>query len=87
VRKIRNLDELRETIRDLEHQNYVNEQHMRGKVAEIADRLKPANLIRNLFGQLIGGADIRGNLLRMAAGLATSFVVKKFFKKGIAAKS
>lgn len=60
---------------------------MRGKVAEIADRLKPANLIRNLFGQLIGGADIRGNLLRMAAGLATSFVVKKFFKKGIAAKS
>jgi hypothetical protein len=87
VRKIRNLDELRETIRDLEHQNYVNEQHMRGKVAEIADRLKPANLIRNLFGQLIGGADIRGNLLRMAAGLATSFVVKKFFKKGITAKS
>jgi hypothetical protein len=81
------LDELRETIRDLEHQNYVNEQHMRGKVAEIADRLKPANLIRNLFGQLMGGADIRGNLLRMAAGLATSFVVKKFFKKGITAKS
>lgn len=87
MRKIRNLDELRETIRDLEHQNYVNEQHMRGKVAEIADRLKPANLIRNLFGQLIGGTDIRGNLLRMAAGLATSFVVKKFFKKGITAKS
>jgi hypothetical protein len=81
--KIRTLDELRETIRDLEHQNYVNEQHMRRRVAEIADRLKPANLIRNLFGQLIRGSDIRSNLWKMAAGLATSFIVKKFFRKGI----
>ena len=81
--KIRTLEELREAIRDLEHQNYVNEQHMRRKVAELADRLKPANLIRNLFSQLIGGSDIRTNLWRMAAGLATSFIVKKFFRKGI----
>jgi hypothetical protein len=78
------LDELREAIRDLEHQNYVNEQHMRRKVAEIADRLKPANVVRSLFSQLIGGSDIRTNLLRMAAGVATSFIVKKFFRKGIA---
>jgi hypothetical protein len=81
--KIKTLTELREAIRDLEHQNYVNEQHMRHKVADIADRLKPANLIRNLFGQLLGGSDIRANLWRMAAGMATSFIVKKFFRKGI----
>jgi hypothetical protein len=81
--KIRTLDELREAIRDLEHQNYVNEQHMRGKVAEIAERLKPANVVRNLFSQLVGGSDIRTSLLRMAAGVATSLIVKKFFKKGI----
>lgn len=81
--KIKTLEELREAIRDLEHQNYVNEQHMRSRVAQIADRLKPANLVRNLFSQLIGGADIRGNLWRMAAGLVTSLIVKKFFRKGI----
>ena len=85
--KIKNLEDLRETIRDLEHQNYVNEQHMRRKVSEIADRLKPANLLKNLFGQLVGGTDIRMNLLKMVAGVATSFVVKKFFKRGIAHKS
>jgi hypothetical protein len=82
--KIRTLQELREAIRDLEHQNYVNEQHMRRRVAGIADRLKPANVVRNLFTQLIGGSDIRTNLLRMVAGVATSFIVKKFFRKGIA---
>jgi len=67
----------------MEHQNYVNEQHMRQKVAEIADRLKPANLVRNLFSQLIGGSNVRSSLWRMAAGLVTSLIVKKFFRKGI----
>jgi hypothetical protein len=81
--KIKTLEELREAIRDLEHQNYVNEQHMRRKVVEIADRLKPANVVRSLFGQLVGGSDIRTNLLRMVAGVATSFIIKKFFRKAI----
>lgn len=67
----------------MEHQNYVNEQHMRQKVTEIADRLKPANLVRNLFSQLIGGSNVRSSLWRMAAGLVTSLIVKKFFRKGI----
>jgi hypothetical protein len=84
--KIKTIDELREAIRDLEHQNYVNEQHMRRKVSEAADRLKPMNIVRNLFGQFVGGADMKSNLLKMAAGIATSFIVKKFFKKGIPAK-
>ena len=84
--KIRTIDELREAIRDLEHQNYVNEQHMRRRVTDLADRLKPVNIVKNLFGQIIGGADIKMNLLKMAAGFATSFIVKKFFKKGIAVK-
>ena len=81
--KIKTLEELREAIRDLEHQNYVNEQHMRRRVTQIADRLKPANVVRSLFGQLVGGSDIRANLLKLVAGVATSFIVKKFFRKGI----
>lgn len=84
------MEELRAAIRDLEHQNYVNEQHMRRKVAEIADRLKPVNLLKNLFGQVIRGShgvDIRTSALRMVAGVATSWLVKKFFRKRISAKA
>ena len=84
--KIKTIDELREAIRDLEHQNYVNEQQMRRRVTALADRLKPMNIVKNLFGQFIGGADMKTNLLKMAAGFATSLIVKKFFKKGIPAK-
>jgi hypothetical protein len=56
-------------------------------VADLADRLKPVNLIKGLFSQFLGGADTRTTLLRMVAGVATSFLVKKFFKRGIGAKS
>jgi hypothetical protein len=85
--KITTIEQLRETIRDLEHQNYVNEQLMRNRVAEFADRLKPANVVRNLFSHLFsGGSEMKTSLLKMAAGIATSFLVKKFFKKGLSAK-
>jgi hypothetical protein len=86
--KIKTIDELREAIRDLEHQNYVNEQHMRGRVAELADRLKPVNVIKHLFSHLFtGGNETKTSLLKMAAGIATSFLVKKFFKKSLVAKA
>ncbi len=85
--KITTIEQLREAIRDLEHQNYVNEQHMRNRVAQLADRLKPVNLVRNLFSHLFtGGSDAKTSLLKMAAGIATSFLVKKFFKKGLSVK-
>lgn len=85
--KITTIEQLREAIRDLEHQNYVNEQHMRNRVAELADRLKPVNVVRNLFSHLFtSGSETKTSLLKIAAGLATSFLVKKFFKKGLSAK-
>jgi hypothetical protein len=82
--KINSLEELRGAIRDLEHQNYVNEQHMRRKVTEIAEQLKPANLLKNVVGQMLGGTGIRTSLLRMAGGIVTSFIVKKFFRNRVA---
>jgi hypothetical protein len=85
--RISTIEQLREAIRDLEHQNYVNEQHMRTRVADMTDRLKPVNIVKNLFGSLFtGGSDTKSSLLKMAAGIATSFIVKKFFRKGLSAK-
>jgi len=84
--KISNVDELKEAIRELEHQNYINEQQMRRRVAGIRDRFKPMNIAKNLFSQVIGASNTKMNLFRMVAGFATSFLVKKFLKKGIPAK-
>jgi hypothetical protein len=82
--KITTIGELREAIRELEHQNYVNEQHMRNRVTGLADRLKPINIVKGLLGNILGGASERKtSLLKLAAGIATSFLVKKFFRKSI----
>lgn len=80
--RITTIEQLREAIRDLEHQNYVNEQHMRNRVSGLADRLKPVNIVKNLFGGIFTGhSDSKNSLLTMVAGIATSFIVKKFFRK------
>jgi hypothetical protein len=80
--RITTIEQLREAIRDLEHQNYVNEQLMRNRVSSLADRLKPVNIVKNLFGGIFtGNSDSKSSLLKMAAGIATSFIVKKFLRK------
>jgi hypothetical protein len=85
--RIKTIGELREAIRDLEHQNYVNEQHMRNRVAGLADRLKPINIIKGLFSHFFSrNNDHKTSLIKMAAGVLTSVLIKKFFKKGLAAK-
>jgi hypothetical protein len=84
--KLRNIDELREAIRDLEHQNYVNEQQMRRRVSGIRDKLRPMNIAKNLISQALGTSGVKTSIFRMMAGIATSFLVKRFFKKGISAK-
>ncbi|MDP4148624.1 MAG: hypothetical protein Q8927_00170 [Bacteroidota bacterium] len=78
---IANMEELKNAIRELEDQNYVNEQFMRRRVEHIVQNLKPLNIVKNLVHDVIKGSETRNNLLRMAAGLATSFVLKKFFRR------
>ena len=85
--RIRTIEELREAIRDLEHQNYVNEQHMRSRIAVITDRLKPANIVKGLFAHFFSRThEPKTALLKMVAGIATSFILKKVFKKSLAGK-
>jgi len=81
MNKINNVAELRDAIRDLEHQHYINEQFMRRRISEIADDLKPVNLVKNLFRQLFTGKEVKSNLFNVATGLATSFIVKRIFRK------
>jgi len=78
---IANMEELKIAIRELEDQNYVNEQFMRQRAEQIVQNLKPLNIVKNLVHDVIKGPETRNNLLRMAAGLATSFVLKKFFRR------
>jgi hypothetical protein len=78
---IATMEDLKTAIRELEDQNYVNEQFMKRRVEEIVHNLKPLNIVKNLFNDVIRGPETKTNLLRMAAGVATSLVIKRFFKR------
>ena len=79
--KITNSFELKQAIRDLEHQDYLNEQLMRRRIAGIRESIRPLNLLKNAVGPLFTGPGLKANLLKMGIGLVTSFVVKKFFRR------
>jgi hypothetical protein len=78
---IATMEDLKTAIRELEDQDYVNEQFMKRRVEEIVYKLKPVNIIKNLFHDVIKGPETKSNLLRMAAGVAISFVIKRFFRR------
>jgi hypothetical protein len=78
---IATMEDLKTAIRELEDQNYVNEQFMKRRVEDIVYKLKPLNIVKNLLNEVIRGPETKSNLLRMAAGVATSFLIKRFFKR------
>lgn len=90
MKDITTMEELKVAIRELEDQNYVNQQFMKKRVEKIVDDLKPINLVKNMFKHAVKAPETKTTVLslftgtsifRVAAGLATSFVVRKFFKK------
>ncbi len=92
MNNIATMDQLKIAIRELEDQDYVNQQFMKKRVEKIVDDLKPVNLVKNMFRQVVKSPETKtnvfnlltgGGILRVAAGLATSFVVKKLFKKTV----
>lgn len=81
MQKITNVEELKAAIRELEGQHYINKQFITRRVTQFADDLKPINLAKKLFSQAFKASEVKTNLLNMAAGVVTSFLVKKFFKR------
>jgi hypothetical protein len=79
--RISTMDELKEAIRELEDQHYINEQYMRRRIAQVAEDLRPVNIIKNLFHQVVAGPSVRTNLLKTAAGMGTTWLLGKFFKR------
>jgi hypothetical protein len=89
---IATMDELKEAIRELEHQDYVNQQFMKKRVEKIVDDLKPVNLVKNMFKSVVKAPETKTTIFgmftgtsvfRIVAGVAASFVARKFFKKSI----
>lgn len=92
---IRTVEELRVAIAELETETRQKEKTIRKDISLTLEGLRPANLLKNLFGDLFGGGDsvrqvlsyapVKGNvkagLVRTAVAFGTSLLVRKIFKK------
>ena len=68
---------LKSAIQLLEVEQTINEQLLREQFYLTFDSLKPANLLRSTFHEVVSSPHLVDDLLGTAVGLATGFVSKK----------
>ena len=71
------IDQLRARVQVLEQQKAAEWKVMKARVNDQYDRLKPANLIKNAFGDLSDNLNLNqdGDILREGAALASGMIV------------
>ncbi|MDR3711793.1 MAG: hypothetical protein P4L51_03170 [Puia sp.] len=91
---IRTVEELRVAIAELEYETKQKEKSIRKDISLTVDSLRPANLVKNLFGSFLNGTQtqsllaykpvkgsFKAGIVRTAVAFGTSLLVRRFFKK------
>ncbi len=91
---IRTVEELRVAIAELEYATRQKEKSIRKDISLTVDSLRPANLVKNLFGSFLNGepaqsllalkpvsGGFKAGLIRTAVAFGTSLLVRRVFKK------
>lgn len=77
MEKITSLIELKESIILLELQQVYEKQLLKDQFKITYQNLKPANLIKDTFKELVTAPDFKGNLLDTVLSIATGYLSKK----------
>lgn len=70
-------DQLNETIAYLEFKQSSELIALKQQFELTYDGLKPLNVIKNVFSEIVSSPDIKGNLLSNAIGLATGYLSRR----------
>ena len=75
-------DELKEAIYLLKKKQAIELKLLKEQMHTVHESIKPANLIKSAFHQVVTSPDIKGNIIGSIIGLASGFVSKKAFVGG-----
>jgi len=81
MKRITNVDELKERILELEIAKMSEKQELKMRLHELSESLRPANLARKAVREVATNSNVRGKVLGAILGLAAGFIVKKFVFK------
>lgn len=77
MKKIKNAEELKEVIAELEKKKDIDEAAMKYQFQETYESYKPANILKNTLTEVSASPKFRHNLLNVALGLGAGYLSRR----------
>jgi hypothetical protein len=81
MQKINSTTDIKQLIRQLESQQVIDLQQLRVQMHATYENIKPINLVRNTFKEVVASEELTDNIVNTSVGLAAGYVSKTLFEK------
>jgi hypothetical protein len=81
MQKINSTTDIKQLIRQLESQQAIDLQQLRVQMQATYENIKPINLVRNTFKEVVASEELTDNIVNTSVGLAAGYVSKTLFEK------
>jgi hypothetical protein len=81
MQKINSTTDIKQLIRQLESQQAIDLQQLRVQMHATYENIKPINLVRNTFKEVVASEELTDNIVNTSVGLAAGYVSKTLFEK------
>jgi hypothetical protein len=82
MERIHSSSDLKVAIDELETKRLQEGKELKRQFEITYESIKPVNLIKSTFKEVLGSTEIKGNVAKSAAGLAIGFLVNKLIVRG-----
>jgi hypothetical protein len=79
--KLNSATDIKQMILQLENQQIIDLQQLREQLHDVYENIKPINLVRNTFKEVVASEELTDNIVNTSVGLAAGYVSKTLFEK------
>ena len=79
--KLNSATDIKQLIFQLENQQAIDLQQLREQLHQTYESIKPINLVRNTFKEVVASEELTDNIVNTSVGLAAGYVSKTLFEK------
>jgi hypothetical protein len=81
MQKINSTTDIKQLILQLENQQAIELKQLREQLHLTYEGIKPINLVRNTFKEVVASEELTDNIVNTSVGLAAGYVSKTLFEK------
>ena len=79
--KLNSTTDIKQLILQLENQQTIDLKQLREQLHQTYESIKPINLVRNTFKEVVASEELTDNIVNTSVGLAAGYVSKTLFEK------